>query len=340
MGGNAFKSLDPKLGLEPQRILNQEFNNTVASILPKLQDIFSKIEVLRFYKNKPDHGDIDLIAYGPKTQDWQTEVAKQLNSQAKVWNKPTASFCIYSSEILKKPLQLDISLTTSLEEFATTKDYSDFSPLGNILGKIIRTTGAKWGLDGLKFVVEDESKQPIKEIHLTSSIDEILNFCGLDPKLWHNGFETQEDIFSYTCQCRFFNKSAFEILNHRTRKRDKTRPDYHAWTQYIKDKCPKDKPLLSKEESFSYLCQSFPNLKSQVEEIISKDKEIRLAKKTKFNGELVQQWTSMLGPMMGEAIADFKSKFKSKADFEQYLVQTPATQIKKQFLDGLKPSLE
>lgn len=333
MGGNALKLK----GLTPLRIPDKDLKGLIDEISDKLikEEVFKWILPTKTYNNKTDHGDLDLIGELCKPNQknplaWHLKAKKVLNSKEIHWNKPVASL-----EYLG--YQIDLTGRDTYQKAKTHLEFSHFSPLGNILGRLIRKTGAKWGINGLEYQIsEKESPEShiLKTLCLSEDINQILLFCGLNPKTWQLGFDNQEDIFQYACQSKLFNKEIFKLenLNHTHRKRDRTRPDYHQWLNFLEKKEVRNNTHWNLKETPSQYSQritqyqlvidkEFPtaNLLGTIKEERSKNDFIKLQKKEKFNGSLISKWTGLQKQELGEFIKAFKKEFN---------LSTPNTLIK------------
>jgi hypothetical protein len=351
MGGNALRLK----GLSPKRIQNSEMEKLIKHISTTLvkEKIFKWILPAKSYDQKIDHGDLDLIgelsSKGNKTSPWHLEAQKALDSKAIYWNKPVASLEF-------EGYQIDLTGRTSKEKALTHLDFSHYSPLGNILGRLIRKTGAKWGINGLEYQIKEKDSpesQVIKTLTLSNDINQILKFCGLNPKIWHEGFKTQEEIFEYACQSHLFNKEIFKIenLNHTHRKRDRTRQDYHHWLLHITSPKIQNKTLWKIKESLpeygertknfqALINQEFPKLKllDQIHSTRKENEFIKSQKEEKFNGKLISAWTGQTGRELGDFIKGFKKSqgLDSPEELIHWIKPKDAKTIKMLVLDYQK----
>lgn len=349
MGGNALKLK----GLDPQRIKDADLPEVIQKISQVLLDnkIFKWVAPVKYYKTKEDHGDLDLVGeLYPKKDNpclpWQLEVKTLLNSKEIHWNNPVASL-EYQGH------QIDITGRHNYEKAKAHLEFSHYSPLGNILGRLIKKTGAKWGIDGLEYQIKDTEtpeSQVLKTVPLSRDIEGVLKLCGLDPDTWHKGFECQTDIFEYACQSPLFNKKIFHLenLNHAHRKRDRTRPDYHQWLSHIKDPSILDKinwvlkespeEYKTRKEAYQKIIdKEFPDshllIKIQEERIYNNF--IKSQKKEKFNGELISLWTKLKGVELGNLLKEFKShhNLNSQDSLIHWIINNDKATIKKTLLD-------
>lgn len=352
MGGNALKLK----GITPDRIPGKELQKLINDIPKLLVDshIFKWILPTKSYHLKTDHGDLDFIGElskenTTKQTPWQLQAKALLKSKAIYWNKPVAS-------LEYKNYQIDLTGRENYEKANAHLEFSHYSPLGNILGRLIKKTGAKWGIDGLQYQIKEKEtpeSQIIKTITLSTNIDDILKLCGLNPKTWHEGFNTQEELFSYACQNKLFNKDMFKLenLNHTHRKRDRTRPDYHQWLAYIESNLIPDKTSwMTKESPQEYktrveyyqiqLDKEFPGkeLLKTIKAEREKSEFIKLQKKEKFNGELISNWTQLQGCALGNFIKEFKiaQSITSQDQLIKWITSNNKMNIKRSILDHKK----
>jgi hypothetical protein len=362
MGGNALKLV----GINPIRISTEKSFEIIREAQTTLSSLglFSWIKPVKYWKKKPDHGDIDLVAHlnqdhkGNPPKEWAKSCAKALGSKAHYWNKPVVSLEFHQ-------VQLDITGRENAIKAQTNLDFCHYSPFGNILGRMIRKTGAKWGVDGLEYNIHQDNKPnspQITQINLSHNIDTILNFCGLDPNQWHKGFQTQEEIFKYAASSPLFDKKIFlfENLNHAHRKRDKTRPDYHSWLEFIVN--TKDNTIWNINETEKeyedritqyqdIIDNLFPDAQLLNTQKLHRENHLKFKelKREKFNGQLVSLWIAQTqkkaidnqieagiqGEELGITISAFKKakKITEQDRFLQWLEITSKETCQEEFLE-------
>jgi hypothetical protein len=351
MGGNALKSI----GIKTRRIDTSEFLYLTERVRQLTSDLFINIEPVKSYHKKPDHGDIDFIAtlrQGMDAPPLQTPDERQkgynpppiwvqkiqnCGTQGLYWNDPVVSFEL-------EGVQIDITGHLQPEMAKAHLEFSHYSPIGNVVGRMIKQTGAKWGIDGLSFPVRDSLSGDGNIngcVHLSYDIKDVLYIAGLPFKNWKDGFETQEEMFEWAAQSRLFNKEIFyfENLNHTNRKRDSIRPDYHAWLAFIKDKPnhypryqTKEERTIARTKWFAQLCERFPHLGPAREEILQ-TKADRSKHREKLNGNLIRAWTGLQGKELGDVFKAFKTIIgPNPQDFDLWLTQISEKEAKRTFL--------
>jgi hypothetical protein len=335
MGGNALKHL----GINTKRVDNQEYKALIQELkflLCKKEDSpFSKFEEVLCYKSKKDHGDIDFIALANKDSDGANNEGWAQKTKDII--KPTAFQKEHKTLSLDfKNVQIDITAHKEGTLFKANLDYCNYSPLGNILGRMLKQIGVKWGIDGLSYPIrkKENPSQVLDTVLLSQDIEEILNFAGLDEKIWEKGFEDLEEIFLFATKCPFFNKESFalENLDSINRKRDKKRKDYQAWGDFLKEKEPQDlfpytNPLdyssfaMKEREAWKETINAyFPHAELLEKErlAIEKEKE-RVEDNKKLNGKIISTLTGLQGNELGETIKEFKKEINLIEPYENWL---------------------
>jgi hypothetical protein len=328
MGGTALKHL----GFEGRRVSRSEYFSLIQELRKKYYYNFICLQDILSYKNKPDHGDIDLVGVlclsSPSPKEFLEYSYYSKNS------------CVHSFDY--KGVQIDLATLTDLNSWFYYYLFSCYSPLGNILGRIIKQKGLKWGIDGLTYPIKLSDSEQLGEIQIGplgfhgpyEIYEKMLSFLGLTPPFglenFKDWFENQEDIFNWVCSSKMFNKDifAFENLNHINRKRDRLRKDYHQWMEFIKDKPNhfvgnKDKTVYIDEINSHFNVDIY----KQAERLISKHTYNKFLKE-KFNGKMVQEWTNLEGKELGKVIQSYK---ESHSNFENFIQLKTPENIKNDF---------
>jgi hypothetical protein len=370
MGGNAIIAL----GHQALRISLEESKQIAIPARDKLvaAGIFEWLGEVRSHRGKKDHGDIDLI--GPLTQGqsqetWpeQAALALGLGPSLGPEKKMSRNGFVLSLAIphpdrnkgKEGSIQLDLTARKTPTQAKAHLDFSHYSPLGNILGRTIRCLnpeGAKclkWGIDGLEFQIRSAQNNEdalLGTVGLSTNLEEIFELIELDPETWKNGFEDEQAIFRFAREARGFRAEDFKLenLNHVHRKRNRTRPDYHAWIEFLEKTAPPDKAgrWLSVQEMVGELETKFPScgLKEKVGKAHEREKSL-LAARNKFNGSKVQKWAAsqgieLAGTTLGEAIKTMREDLgiQSPKSFEDWLLSPDTTEesAKSLFLKSLR----
>ena len=335
MGGTALKHL----GFESRRISKEEYLEIVFEIREIGRNHFSALKDILHYTSKPDHGDIDFVCLDKPPLGEVTNFKEIFG--AKYYSQNS---CVHSFDY--KGVQIDVALTNSLDSFTYYYLFSCFSPMGNVIGRLVKQKGLKWGIDGLTYPIKLSDSEQLGNIKIDVhgsyiTFDKLLEFLGLENKfgdcyeIFRYAFVTQEDIFKWLSSSKLFNKDifAFENLNHVNRKRDRVRKDYHSWLEYIKDKPNKfvgngDKTVYIKEINNHFRC----DINKEAEDSITKHTYKKFLKE-KFNGKMVSEWTGLQGEELGKVIKSYKDSIE---DFDSFIQLKTTENIEKTFREFWK----
>lgn len=340
MGGNSFRQ---SLGIIGKRLEKSEYFDLADRIFLELDDLFEKSHLVRAFYEKETHGDQDFLV----TKIWNPEIPlkKQLiekfNLEEKFLHQNSN---VYS--LLIDNFQVDISLIGE-KYFESAGFYMDDSPAGNLVGKIYHKFGASYGYDGLYFTLRDNfNTYKLGSIQISTNNEKICEFLGLDYQQKVAGFDTEKQIFDWVIDSKFFDHRIFawNAMNHRARVRDKKRPDYNRFLNYVNEKFldrKYDFPV--KYDDIEILNDFFSEAELVKNIEILREKELKRQESAKkFNGDLIRNWIPGLeGKNLGKAISEFKFSRGCMSDcktFENYLEFTPADKIKGDFLRWVKNS--
>lgn len=335
MGGTALKHL----GFESRRISKEEYLEIVFEIREIGRKHFSAFYDILHYTSKPDHGDIDFVCLDKPPLGETTNFKEIFGATYYSQNS-----CVHSFDY--KGVQIDIAVTNSLDSFTYYYLFSCFSPMGNVLGRLVKQKGLKWGIDGLTYPIKLSDSEQLGNVKVDVhgpyiTFDKLLEFLGLENNFgdcyerFKTAFEAQEDIFKWLSSSKLFNKDifAFENLNHMNRKRDRLRKDYHSWLEYIKDKPNKfvgneDKTVYIKEINNHFHCY----INKEAGDLIAKHTYKKFLKE-KFNGKMVSEWTGLQGEQLGKIIKSYKDSIE---DFDNFIQLKSKESIEKNFREFFK----
>jgi hypothetical protein len=227
--------------------------------------------------------------------------------------------------------QIDL-ISASVEEFEFSVNYFSFNDCGNMIGRVAHKMGLKFGHDGLWLPLRDGDHMFAK-ICLTRDFDEALRFMDYNPRVFHNGFATLEDIFEYVATNGRFNKEIFLLENRNTiaKTRERKRKTYMAFLEWVKTRqglaefeWPKDKSVW-----LSRIFLHFPKAAIEYHDATWNLKETKRAREL-FNGEMVMGLTGLEGKELGKFMKHLKDlpKFsrtsilsRPKEDTMNFIVQ-------------------
>lgn len=320
MGGNAF----PKLKDQIVRLDAPEFRLFSRGVIRKLFEmndsdsprmIFTKIIS---YHNKPSFGDLDVI-YTQYLEDsilpTPEEFKVALGAVDMMRNGPVISYAVPCGD--GKLFQVDM-IRVGIDEFNSSFSYFAYNDLGNLMGRVFHRAGFKLGHTGMSFMIRDEqnSSHVAKEVVVTRSWREALEFAGYDFERWADGFDTLEDIFRYAVSIPLANRTIFRLdeTNHQARVRDRKRKTYQLFLNWVNDPAnhvPEEEQFSKSDLRIQWLTKAFktfPGFKADYENAQHLLQKSRAAR-DKFNGEMVRQLTGLDGKELGAFMTDFVQNF-------------------------------
>lgn len=327
MGGNALKDVD--VVRLPARLYTVLAERVVARLtdgvlFPGLQGC--AIPALRA---KADYGDLDVLVSHP-VQGWgwndhaQARLRDAFMATQMVQNGPVVSFDVgvppdpQNPEAPAARFQVDlIQVPSAIFPFALR--YYSYNDLGNLLGRVARLHGFKLGHAGLfrPFRAPGNASHFVRDILVTRDWSAALTFLGYDPDRWAQGFDTREEMFAFVANSKAFHPSAFplEHRSHKARVRDRKRPTYTAFLQWLADRgLTPSEPLADATRvvmegwGLSYALDQFePFLRAWVQ--AQTDLQATQVFRARFNGEAVSRLTGLAGPALGHHMAALRERF-------------------------------
>lgn len=341
MGGNALKGFDAK------RLDRAEYD-LIASKLSLVLNQFlvhfgveGEAKVIRAYRNKPSFGDIDVVVpleLHRKVSDKDLSMLLAYNFRYKlpsipfIPNGPVTSFGLplESGGVFQADL-----IYTPADHFDFAVEYYSWNDLGNLIGRIAHKLGLKFGHDGLSMPLRDGDNL-FDKIYLTRDHTTAIEFLGYSSRWYESGFDDMEDIFRFTVETKYFNSAIYDLdnRNHTARVRDKKRPTYTAFLEWLKEHPEVDKEFpFPKDKSFwhPYIWACFPDAKDQYDAAMARLEQKKLVK-SKFNGEFVRELTLLDGKELGRFIRHFKETFESEEHFDWFVLNSEQGEINQMIL--------
>jgi hypothetical protein len=329
MGGKALE----KYGIKPKRITTEEQTDLLHAFQNATSGLFQKVEAIKTTPDKKTHGDTDLACLIlPQTKESiQQILLETLNPKAYHRNDNILSLEFHGT-------QFDLALHTNPQEYKSHLQFCHYSPLGNILGQLIRQTGAKYTLKGLYLPLLPH-KPPLL---LTQNMEAILKLAGLSYQKWAVGFQTQKELHSYCLGSLLMNSKMFrqEELNHKNRKRLSQRADYQTWIEKVQTAPPiQNTPQRTSSEWREILEKHFPEAKiaDTWKKTLHEQTQAEENKK-KFNGKIFQQISGLNGPLLGEAIKKFKHEIEKTTPFAEWVANTSTKNIRNAIEETIYPN--
>lgn len=347
MGGNALKEYGAK------RLDRVEYEKIASTLVTALNQIIQQAgvtgyaTVVRAYRNKPSFGDIDVVV--PRELHHtvsDASLAIQLPYLMNLYpsfvykpNGPVTSFGIPLPD--GGVFQADL-IYTPADHFAFAVEYYSWNDLGNLIGRIAHKLGLRFGHDGLTMPLRDGDNL-FDTIVLTRDFKTAIQFLGYSYIRYIDGFDDMEDIFRFTVNTPMFNSAIYDLdnRNHTARVRDKKRPTYTAFLEWLKvhpevDKqfnFPKDKTIWH-----PFIWDDFPDAKIEYDAAMARLAQKKLVK-SKFNGEIVRELTGLEGKELGGFITEFKNSFympENEEAFDWFIINADQGEINQMILKAFR----
>lgn len=318
MGGNALKQTYTR------RLHKSEFFELYDEVKEVLTSRFNipenDIHLIRAYKNKETFGDMDILIVSESVpNEFFKQLIKNLSLSDDEWsvNSNVLSFAY-------NECQVDVILTPR-NNYVASQNYFAYNDLGNLMGRLFKRLGIKYGHQGLQLVVRQDDRI-VATIPITTDMKDICELIGVSYETFEAGFDELEDVFQFIITSPYFHPDIYllENVNHVARIRDRKRATYTAFLAFCKsldvDKYNKTKFNTKhtdhslkyghsiKEPFFSeILLPKYPHLQSELDKIA----EEQLHKKqfaAVFNGNLLIEWLGITGKLLGDFISYAKSQ--------------------------------
>jgi len=324
MGGKLLS----KWNLPEKRLCNAEYaamkNMVVNTFVNNTHNSVLSAPSLRL---KESHGDLDIIIGVDNFSGQKSNILSVIYEQFGIAN-PHINTNVISFPV--NGFQVDATCVPS-EYFHTTYHFTSWGDLSNLVGRTAHKLGLVLSHEGLKYYVRESLFNPslrwsdndhvLEEIIVSKNWRFILNVLGYDVNRWSDGFDTQEDVYCWIAESRYFDPDIFkfENLNHINKTRNRKRPMYAGFVEWCEQNSWKYKKYHFESKPY-YLpkwCKIFP--KSGIPERINncrRQYKERVLVKSKVNGMLIKEWFSLdngkdNGKLIGNMVAKFKDKFSN-----------------------------
>ncbi len=315
MGGHAIRNA--------RRFPAVEFYPQARRVLDRLAEAFpeSRIRPVPFYRTKDSFGDFDvLVESDGLPHDWIQIASSALLAGEIVRNGEVTSLDI-------DHLQVDLILAPH-ERFDFSLNYFAWNDLGNLIGRVARKIGFKFGHRGLFYVLR-EGDSHAADVLITHDFEAAISVLGFDPCRYRRGFDARVDIFRFVADSSYFDPESFplEYRSHAARVRDqkrKTYQDFLAWiqTNQVPKKCDVT------DINFLALAKNrFPDFRERLRQAMVSVERKRAAKQ-RFNGHLVRQWTGLDGASLGELMARLTQSKGGKEGVVEYVLSVPESEVR------------
>jgi hypothetical protein len=291
-----------------------------------------RYRIPRYYGDKPDFGDMDVILAKPHDYD------KSPDKWADEWDALRAAILrdfyiteyksvghIFSTSL--RGLQTDFFMVPE-EDLETTYTFMSFNDLGNFIGRICRRFDLKYGERGLEYVYRRAAGNHHVNLEVSRDFKEICNFLGLDYDAFQQGFGSLREVFDWVTTSPYFSVAPYlDETSSNLRKRAADRTTVTRFIAYLRE-CNVDKRPEFRERG-SYLADviaAFPRADLGTKIQRERDAEARsIVIAEKFNGKRVMRLLpSFEGEKLGALIRQFKASIN---DFEGWVLHTDEAEI-------------
>lgn len=307
MGGNLFR-----LGRKPRA----EYLEIEAEVRRCLDGLVGDgYRIPRYYASKADFGDLDVVLSRAAVDAvGGVEVFRAAIAAALDIRQSKNAGHVYSTVV--RELQVDFFLREP-ELLEPTYDYLSFNDLGNLIGKIYRRLGLKYGEQGLCYVFRRERQESyVRDLPVSRDWPRILSFIGLDVPAWKAGFDTLEQMFAWVVASPYFSVAPYRETSRSTERRAKGRPTMARFLAWIEAEGV-DKHYTYLDDRTAYIpmiAEAFPE--AELEQAIAREHEREAEDerlREKFNGDLVRTWTGLEGKDLRMFLRRFKLEQSDEA---------------------------
>lgn len=238
----------------------------------------------------------------------------------------------YVYSFVYKDVQIDIIKVKS-SEWETTRTYYAYNDLGNLMGRVSREMGFRYGSQGLFYSYKSKYGFYSQDVIVSMDVCKIFLFLGFDYERFEMGFETLEDVFDFVISSRYFSVSIFqyENLDHTNRLRNRKRESYRKFLEYIEHL--NNNVDVDRDEQYSRALELFgAEFTDKLSELYFRD-DVLYEIRQKFNGDIVNQITKLEGKDLGNFIFKFKQNCEN---FESFVLNNDAETVKKEIKNFFK----
>ncbi|EAY29560.1 hypothetical protein [Microscilla marina] len=307
MGGNLFK-----LG----RLPRADYKQIETELKVYLDQKFGQhYRIPRYYANKPDFGDLDIVVSSAGIANNWDHMQKEIVQDLGISRYKSAG-AVFST--VYKNFQVDFFVRNH-QYFETTYNFLSFNDIGNLIGRIFKRFNLKYGEQGLQYVFRRADHHYQKDIEVSKDAAKIMGFLELDFAHWQRGFASKAEMFDWVVACPYFSVKPYIEMSNKMEKRAKERPTIQAFLEYLEAQhIDKTYDFDEKDAYLSVIEAYFPeaDLLAHIANEKEREKYV-LAIKAKYNGRLIME---LFPTLKGKALGDFMKAFQAQwQDYEKAL---------------------
>jgi hypothetical protein len=324
VGGNLFKL---------PRMPRAEYLERERAVRAYLEGAGFDYRVPRYYGNKPDFGDMDVLL--PTRLDWDV-VRQKIAADLGVTETKSVGR-VFS--MAYRGLQTDL-FAVSAEFLDSTYEYLSFNDLGNLLGRICKRFNLKWGEQGLAYVFRRQNTDHYAaDLPITTDFRAVCRFLGLDHAVWATGFPTLPDLYAWVIRSPYFSVAPYLDEQKGSLSHRQERPTIAGFVEWLRANGIEQRPELGDKHSYvDQIAEAFPAADLHGQIAAERAKEVRVEQvAARFSGKLVMRLRPELqGPAIGELIVAFKRSVGES--FEDWVLATPPEEIERAVREFVVPA--
>ena len=219
--------------------------------------------------------------------------------------------------------QIDVTFFPK-KDFWSALNYNSWGDTSNLLGRVFHKKGLHLSHIGLSFWIRQgmfdnnitwsDNDHIYEKVVLTRDMKTICELGGFDYAKWKAGFDTNEDVYNFVAESKFFKKElfAFENLNNVNRVRNAKRIMYKGFVDWLDVKNPDEshKAEFLDKSTYALIYQGkFPHLRDAISKYYF-EYNVTKCLKSKLNGRIVMDVLGIEdGKMVGQIMSAIKKEF-------------------------------
>jgi hypothetical protein len=316
MGGNLFK-----LGRLPKARYLEIEGELKHYLDQKLGDLY---RIPRYYRDKPDFGDADIIVSDAAIQTSWQDLRMELIVDLGI--KEHKSLGAVFSTVYQN-FQVDFFYREH-RYFDSTYNYLSFNDVGNILGKIFKRFNLKYGEQGLLYVFRRADGHFQKDLEVSQDFERIFAFLQLDYAHWLRGFDTLDELFRWATASPYFSIQPYQEQDATTSQRVKERTTMRRFVEWLEEQGVSQKFEFEADRDayLPMIAAFFPegHLLEKIE--LERQREAYVLRvREKYSGQVIMR---LFPDLQGKALGDFMRSFEAQwADHEAVLAGMDGEEI-------------
>jgi hypothetical protein len=218
MGGNAFPDL------KVPRLSPEEYKTVRDKCVTILENFYKEVVCPPEAPEKIDHGDVDILVSVPRRDINMDEIASSLTAIRRTRVGVTTSFAVPHPTQKATYAQVDAHVCREgcLRWELWMGGYGDLVQIIGVLSRGIGLTMTDKGLH-VRIPEIEPTNRKAAMIYLTSDVESVMIFLGLDVEAYRNGFNSIEKIYAWCAAGRFFGRDTEKKSEYSANDRSRLR---------------------------------------------------------------------------------------------------------------------